>query len=494
MMNSKKYLLGCFLITFPCLTSFLILPGSPIFAQENSAQLDITEDKVIYVDPQKGNDNQNGASQELALKTITKALEIAESGTTIKLAWGEYSEETGETFPLIVKKNVALKGSLGSKGHNITIRGNGYFISPTGAGQNVTIAAIKEAGAIAGVTVINPHSRGHGLWIESANPQVIGNTFTRNGNTGVSVNGDSDPLIEDNLFYNNGGNGLLVYGTSQPEVKNNTFEKTGFGVSIVQNAAPVLTGNNFTDNRIGIILEGESQAVLQDNQIENSSEYGLTAIAKSRVDLGTVERPGNNVFSNNGKLEIQNATPHEIVAVGTEVGGQTAGAINFQTGSGIAVAVNNNTPKPLPPLLPPQETINNSPSPLPDNDSQAQELVFTAPPASQPVPYPPETDSSDVLPSPPDISPSTLNSNPAQITSLSDVLGTSNNAAVKYKVLVEIKNDRQESEVRSLYPEAFATKYRGKSALQVGAFTNWYKAKEAWQSLEDLGLNSYLLE
>ena len=294
MMNSRKYPISFLLVALVPFACNVVMPMQLIVAQDSPTQLN--EEKVIYVDPQQGNDTQDGASKQSPLKTITKALEIAESGTVIQLASGDYSEESGETFPLVIKNNITIKGSPASRGHNIVIRGNGYFISPTGAGQNVTLAAMKDTGKVTGLTITNPHNRGHGLWIESANPQIIGNTFTRNGNTGLSVNGDSDPLIENNLFYNNAGNGLLVYGTSQPEVKNNIFEKTGFGVSVIQNAAPILTGNSFTNNRIGMILEGNSQGILRHNTIENSSEYGLTAIAQSRVDLGTLDQPGNNFF------------------------------------------------------------------------------------------------------------------------------------------------------------------------------------------------------
>ena len=48
--------------------------------------------------------------------------------------------------------------------------------------------------------------------------------------------------------------------------------------------------------------------------------------------------------------------------------------------------------------------------------------------------------------------------------------------------------------MRSLYPQAFATVYQGESVLQVGAFNNWDKARQAERSLEDLGLDTYILE
>ena len=519
-LNNQKYLvrflLAVSIVTLP-LVGFIYT--QPAIAQENSQPSISLEKNVIYVDSQTGDDSQVGKKQS-PLKTITQALKLAESGTTIKLASGTYSEESGETFPLIIKQDVTIEGSPKSRGHNINIEGNGYFVSPTGAGQNVAIAARREAGGIIGVTVTNNHERGHGLWIESSNPKVVSNTFINNGNTGVSVNGNSSPLIDDNYFYNNAGNGLLVYGTSKAEVTNNTFEQTGFGVSVVQNATSTLTGNTFDGNRIGIILEGNSQGILRDNQINNSLEYGLTAIAKSRVDLGTSEQPGNNTFRGNGKLDIQNASSNAIVAVGTKVSGSTEGTINFESGDSVAV---NNTAKDLPPLLPssrlsplneengdrpvarlnpellstpnsvpvspPESTVEEtsasslpSPPPLPEENSEDQELVFTAPPSPEPVPFPPETPTS------------ALNSNSSQIGSLSDVLGSSGANQVKYKVLVEALDSEEQEEVRSLYPDAFATIYGGKSVLQVGAFSDRTKAEQATESLEDLGLDTHILE
>ncbi len=509
-----RWLLVSLSITLPC---NIALQAQPTLAQEIIAQSLSLDKNVIYVNPKTGDDSQSGEKIS-PLKTITQALKIAPAGSTIQLTSGTYSEETGETFPLIIKNNITLKGNAKTQGHKMIVQGNGYFISPTGAGQNVAIAALKDAGGITGVTVTNNHSRGHGLWIESSNPNVVGNTFTRNGNTGVSVNGNSSPLIEGNYFYNNSGNGLLVYGTSKPEVIDNTFEQTGFGVSVVQNAAPILTGNSFNSNRISIIFEGNSQGILRDNEIINSSENGLTAIAQSLVDLGTSDQPGNNIFRSNQKLDIQNASSNEIVAVGTKTNGQTEGNINFDSGE--LIAANNTTrdlpplttrlnsgDRPLPPLprldLPPSKptsvpapatssaTTTSLPSPPPvvENSTGNKELVFTAPPSTSSVAPEPEP-----VPFLPKISNPALSSNSSRISSLSDVLGSSGSGSVKYKVLVEAADANAEADVRSLYPQAFATVYQGKSVLQIGAFNNWDKAKQAMRSLEDLGLDTHILE
>ena len=534
----------------PLSLSLLLCPNSTI-AQEivNSNHLkqqvsDIGKN-IIYVDPYKGNNNAQG-DQSSPLKTITQALKIAQPDTVIALASGTYSEDTGETFPLIIKEKITLQGTAVAQGSNIIIKGGGDFISPTGAGQNVAIAVIKNEVTITGITVTNPHTRGHGIWIESANPTISYNSFISNGNTGVSVNGKSEPIIEHNYFFNNLGNGLLVYGRSQPQVSNNLFERTGYGVSIVKNAAITLKANKFKGNRIGVIFEGNSQGILRNNTIASSLDYGLVAIANSRVDLGTNEQSGGNIFRSNGKLDIQNITKNPIVAVGTQTQGKTAGMIDFNGTTESLVVINSTIPNqepssisrsrsrlreiPLTPAvterpsnavtpvtqssatsnsaitssetLPPPPSLtspNNSASNnnnainndrAPKLNNEATELVFSAP----------TTDSAEnnlgnnSLPAP-NMNPPTSSLNNSNIDSLGDVVSWSNAApTVRYRVLVETSNSQQQAQVRSLFPDAFRTVYQGKTMLQVGAFSQRSKAETASRSLANIGLNFHILE
>ncbi len=495
------------IVLIATLPSYIALQAQPTLAQEAIAQSPTLNKNIIYVDPQQGDDSQVGKKTS-PLKTITQALKLANAGSTIQLASGTYSEETGEKFPLVIQNQITLQGNSENQGYNTIIQGNGYFISPTGAGQYVAIAAVEDAGGMIGVTVINNHARGHGLWIETANPKIVSNTFTRNGNTGVSVNGNSSPIVEDNYFYNNSGNGLIVYGTSQPKVIDNTFKNTGFGVSVVENAAPTLTKNTFDGNRIGIILEGNSQAVLRDNEIINSQESGLTAIAQSQVDLGTTNEVGNNIFRSNRKLDIQNATSNQIPAVGTEAQGEIIGDINFDSGTFVATNDLNDDSsfRDLPPL-PSRRNLDNPPIPrlnLPTPTTPSEETSETLSEETSDLPAPPPVPASDTSSNKelvfnsssststavPDVEP--VPSVP-EISSLSSVLSPTANP-VKYKVLVETLSGDEENEVRSLYPEAFKTIFQGKSWLQIGAFNQWDKAKQAEQTLVNLGLATYLLE
>ena len=518
--NKYKYFYSLLISAIVPFSSTIVLVSQPTIAREAKI-----ENAIIYVDSQLGNDSNKGM-RNTPLKTITRALEIASDNTTISLAPGNYNESTGEQFPIILKKSIALKGINGGQGGSVVIEGNGAFISHSAAEQSVTVAAIKKAVAITGVTVTNPDNRGHGLWIESASPQVSYSTFSRNGNTGLSVNGNSNPVISNNYFHSNGGNGLLMYGTSRAQIIDNTFDSTGFGVSLVQDTKASLENNTFKGNRIAVILEGNSQGTFRNNTITSSLETGLVAIANSKADLGSATNPGNNVFRNNQKLDIQNLTAHTVSATGTEISGQTVGSLDFsndarssiasgQTQTDNATAAdfsrlrNNPLPqsdrptitktgsnKPQPTAnnlesntetLPSPPQIANSLNPVTEESeenltpSDAKEYVFSAPETQN------NTNTSQV-------SSLNYNANGDNINSLSDVLAVSSPATIKYRVLAEASDSSQKSAIKSLYPQAFSTVYQGKSMMQIGAFSDRAKAEAASNSLTDLGLNSYILD
>jgi hypothetical protein len=114
------------------------------------------------------------------------------------------------------------------------------------------------------------------------------------------------------------------------------------------------------------------------------------------------------------------------------------------------------------------------PPPLIASNTGDKELIFTPPAGST------ETADVEPIPFPPDVS--------------STATAFSSAAQVKYKVLVEVLDDGEADEVRSLYPEAFETILDGESWLQVGAFSDRDKAQRAEQNLANLGLATYLLE
>ena len=166
----------------------------------------------LYVNPDRGNDRRGEGTAESPFKTITHALRNAPANTTIILAPGTYSAETGESFPLELKRGVTISGRPDDRGRGVMIQGGDTYISRTVARQNVTAIAADKA-TLMGVTISNPNRRGYGLWIESSSPTIINNTFTGSTQDGIFVAGNGSPTISENNFTQNGANGMTINGT-----------------------------------------------------------------------------------------------------------------------------------------------------------------------------------------------------------------------------------------------------------------------------------------
>lgn len=295
---------------------------------QSIAQAQTSNINILYVSSSGGSDSAGNGSDRSPFKTLTYALSVAPPNTAILLAPGTYSAQTGEKFPLMLKPNVTVQGNPGTRGQNIAIKGGGYFISPTWAGQNIAILGADGAG-LSGVTVTNPNDRGYGLWIESSSPTVVNNTFSGSTHDGISVVGTGRPTISGNLFSKNGANGITIFNKSEPFVRDNVFENTGFGVNVAQQASPMLVGNKITRNKDGVVVQAEAKPVLRNNYIERNERDGIVAISQSLPDLGTAAAPGGNVIRNNGRHDVNNAAKGQVIqAYGNQLAiGRTAGRV-----------------------------------------------------------------------------------------------------------------------------------------------------------------------
>lgn len=400
-------------------TSSPSAPDSGVAAPLPAAQ------NLLFVNPILGSDGADG-SQRSPLRTITRALQMAQSGTVILLASGTYSADTGEVFPLAMQPGVTIQGDPSTQGRGIVIRGGGTFLSPTSAGQNVALLGADQA-QLVGVTVTNPNPRGYGLWLESSDPVIMSNTFTGNTHDGISAVGDSAPQILSNTFNQNGANGITIFGASRPEVRENVFEKTGFGINISEQAAPVIVDNRISLNRIGVLVQENARPVLRGNTIEGNRQDGVAAIANSQPNLGTTADPGNNIFRDNGQLDINaEAATQAIPAFGNQLASdRTQGNVDLSGSVAVVspppasppAAVAANVPSASSPVAAPSASAQGrSVQPAPDEnqviqasprqqvDQPASETITELPPnivAPPPVPTPASTTPAPVaLPSP----------------------------------------------------------------------------------------------
>ncbi|MCC5607211.1 DUF1565 domain-containing protein [Nostoc sp. CHAB 5834] len=286
---------------------------------------------AIYVNPATGADNAGaGATSSAPYKSISFALSQAQPGAVIQLAPGNYNQESGETFPLLLKPGVTLRGDEATKGQAILITGGGFYTSRSFARQDITILADQDT-TIAGVTVTNPNSRGTGVWVESTNPIITNSTFTNSVREGVFVTGTGNPKIEGNVFVQNKGNGISITRTAQGEIRNNLFQDTGFGLAIGGTSTPQIVENQIVQNQDGLYISESAKPVLRKNVIQNNKRDGVVATVNALPDLGTNENPGGNLIRNNTRYDVNNATKtSQILAVGNDIDQKKIfGSVNF---------------------------------------------------------------------------------------------------------------------------------------------------------------------
>jgi parallel beta-helix repeat protein len=296
-----------------------------------------TNSTVLYVNPSLGNNGGEGTTSNTAFRTITYALQQAQPGTVIQLSPGSYTKDTGEVFPLTVGTGIILRGDETNKGQTALIIGSGTYLSPTFAGQNVTIRALGN-GEVRGVTVTNPNTRGTGIWVETGSPAIRNSTLSNSLREGVFVSGTATPIIQDNLFTGNSGNGISVARNAAGEIRGNVLRNTGFGMAIGGNSTPLVQDNQVTGNVDGIVVDSSARPVLRNNTIEDNNRDGMVAIANAQPDLGTATTPGNNTIRNNGRHDLYNATDSNILmAIGNQIDPQrVSGNVTFVASTGNA--------------------------------------------------------------------------------------------------------------------------------------------------------------
>ena len=266
---------------------------------------------ILHVNPVAGSDTNTGSS-EAPFQTISRALAVARSGDIIRLADGNYSEATGEEFPLMVGDGVALVGDELRRGMNIRVAGSGRYLSATWGGQNVTLVAGDRA-RISGITFTNENVRGTAIWVESGAPSISNNTFVANNREGVFASGTSAPEVRANVFTNNGGNGVSFTRDSSGVFAGNTVSDSGYGISISESASPVVVGNTIANNRSGILVTGAATPILRENTIARNREDGIVAIGESAPAVQ------ENAFAQNGQFDIHNATESPLAIEGTDL-------------------------------------------------------------------------------------------------------------------------------------------------------------------------------
>ena len=170
--------------------------------------------------------------------------------------------------------------------------------------------------------------------------------------------------------------------------------------------------------------------------------------------------------------------PRESVKAETPVNHAANPEVREYTFTAAETAVESNprpgvtNPVPEPNFTPPSPVTPNLPPLTPPNSQNTNAIVPPPPPRNLGN----QRSLSDVI---------TFN-RAAPNPSSSNTGNTGNTGRKGFKVVIEAKTESDRSKVRSIYPDAFPTSYKGRSVWQIGAFSSRDKAENALQSLAPL--------
>jgi parallel beta-helix repeat protein len=304
----------------------------------------------IYVDVSSGNDAYDGRTPATAKKTITAALAIAASGSTVQVAPGLYNAAVGESFPIHVPAAVALVGDYYNKGTGqiaTEIAGGALVANPTGCFGDIFAAVVLTQGAsISGFVVTPPPSDTmHGAWGVYAIDATVGVTacsFKIQAYGAVYFQGTGGtPGVRD-CVVNTNSVGVLLCKVDGAIVKGSSF-LTGMGFpidAVYAGSATSIESNVITgDGDLGVIADGTGGPTIKNNTFNNATGYTYGAIYSrsspkirankfqcangvyvenaSTPDLGTAADPGGNDFSAVTTWGVKLVTsPSAVTAIG----------------------------------------------------------------------------------------------------------------------------------------------------------------------------------
>lgn len=172
---------------------------------------------TVYVSSLTGSDLQNTGELGSPVKTIRRAVALADRGWTIYLLPGLYSAESGETFPVRLSYCTELRGEsaesvlirgggvIAGKDVNATLQGDDRFFvtdlsisNPDGVGVYITTNMNLDSCRITGCA-------GTGIEVFTGFPVLANNLVTGNY-IGIHITADAAPDMGGGLNSSRGGN------------------------------------------------------------------------------------------------------------------------------------------------------------------------------------------------------------------------------------------------------------------------------------------------
>jgi parallel beta-helix repeat protein len=269
-------------------------------------------------------------------KSISAAVAAAESGVTIKIQPGNYSEKLNLNKAVILEgtsfDNCSLNYSNGptvtlsadATIHNLTVTNTSKVAQPTllvksGSPSisdciitNNTPAPQPDFTACIAISGGNPvfsnnrilSSRGMGITITAGSPIIKNNQISNCQIYGIWLNGSSKAIISGNKISSNDKSGIGVKNFAAPSFTTNIVEENGEnGFLIYSNAKGKYEGNRISKNKFAGIEIWDAQPEQIKNNVFNGNNRNAIYIRGSKA----LARLGKNQFNNTRGEEIKNS-------------------------------------------------------------------------------------------------------------------------------------------------------------------------------------------
>ena len=243
-----------------------------------------------------GNDSTGDGSSGSPWKTIQFAIDNVQSGDTIHVENGTYTENVD------VNKTVNL---IGDGYQNTTV-------SAASSGDHVFDVSVNNVN-ISGFTVTGATNSGKGgIYLNNANNSNIFNNNASNNNYGIYLSYSFTNSLINNTANANNGRGIYIAYSSSNNLTNNTANSNSIGIRLYSSSLNILRDNIANSNSDeGIFLFASSNNSLIDNTINFNSLYGVVLsgsssnnLTNNKINLSKdgiylVSSSANNILINN---------------------------------------------------------------------------------------------------------------------------------------------------------------------------------------------------
>ena len=199
--------------------------------------------------------------------TIQEGIDVAESGDTVLVTRGEYSENINYSG-----KTICI---MGAEGKEVTV------LRPANANiSTVTIAGREGEGTELSGFTITGGNLAHTVYVgNGASALISNNIFSGNIPFGsydyaaVAMACDTGlVVVKKNIFYDNGGISCVLISNGKVDIRNNTFDANY--AAVTSNISLTKMRNNIITGSGGIAVLG-SYTILDYNDLwDNAQDYG----------------------------------------------------------------------------------------------------------------------------------------------------------------------------------------------------------------------------